>query len=167
MVAFRWTQVAWQFQIPISFPAVKQELFVHWIRRWKENWPVWARCQKATGRIYCISRRSETFVTSQPDLEFDNFKSWLKSSIFKFISWLNVTFLWMMIGGVLKVGGKTYLMAQNSPLNSPIFFLWITSIVYGYNNRRCIVCRDSNVGIFPFCSIDSLVNWTQYTSFSM
>ncbi len=30
----------------------------------------------------------------QPGLEFNNFKPWLESGIFKYISWLNVVFWW-------------------------------------------------------------------------
>ncbi len=57
------------------------------IRSWRKHLPDWARCQKAIGGI-CFTKKWRAEIL-QPDLEFDNFKPWLESSIFKCISWLN------------------------------------------------------------------------------
>ncbi len=63
----------------------------------KKHLSEWAWCQKAIGGFYFTKkRRAETL---QPGSEFDNFKPRLKSSIFKFISWLNGSFL----GGLMMV----------------------------------------------------------------
>ncbi len=68
MTVFWCPQVEWQFQSPISFPAVKEELIlIYFTKKW----------------------RAETL---QPGLEFDNYKPRLKIGIFKCISWLNVSF---------------------------------------------------------------------------
>jgi hypothetical protein len=65
------------------------------IRSWKKHLSEWARCQKAIGGIYFTKKwRAETLQTG---FEFDNFKSRLKSWIFKGISWLNGSFLGVMI----------------------------------------------------------------------
>ncbi len=62
----------------------------HGMRSWKNHLSEWARCQKASDGIYFTKkRRAETL---QPGLDFDNFKPWLKSGIFKCISWLNGSF---------------------------------------------------------------------------
>jgi hypothetical protein len=63
-------------------------------------------------------------------LEFDNFKSPLKSGIFKRISWLNDSFFGVDDLGFRKEGVKTCLMAPISHLKTP-FFSVFTSIVYG------------------------------------
>ncbi len=59
-----------------------------------------------------------------------NFKPRLKSGIFECISWLNGSFFGGDDRGFLKEGVKTYLMAPMRPLNSPTFFLSLTSVVY-------------------------------------
>jgi hypothetical protein len=57
------------------------------IRSWKKHLSEWARCQKAICSIYFTKKwRADTLP---PGLEFDSFKPWLKSGIFKCISWLN------------------------------------------------------------------------------
>jgi hypothetical protein len=50
--------------------------------------------------VVSISQRREELrlKTLQPGLEFDIFIPRLKSGIFKCISWLNGSFLWVMIG---------------------------------------------------------------------
>ncbi len=59
-------------------------------RSWKKHLSEWARCQTAIGGIYVTKKwRAETL---QPGLEFDYFKPWLESGIFKCISWLNGSF---------------------------------------------------------------------------
>jgi hypothetical protein len=65
-------------------------------------------------------RRAETL---QPGLEFDNFKPWLKSGIFKYISWLHGSFFGRDDQDFLNDGVKTYLIAPMSPLDSPTYFL--------------------------------------------
>ncbi len=60
------------------------------IRSWKKHLSDWARRQKAVGGVYFTKKwRAETL---QPGSEFDNFKPWLKSGNFKYISWLNGLF---------------------------------------------------------------------------
>jgi hypothetical protein len=59
-----------------------------------------------------------------------NFKPWLKSSIFKYISWLNGSLFGDADRGFLKEGVKIYLLAPLSPLNSPTLFSVFISIVY-------------------------------------
>jgi hypothetical protein len=64
----------------------------------------WARCQKAIGGIYFTKKwRAET---QQSCSEFDNFKPWLKSSIFKCISWLNGSVFGGDDRGFLKVEAR-------------------------------------------------------------
>jgi hypothetical protein len=49
--------------------------------------------------VVSISQRSEELRLYNAGLKFDDFKPWLKSGIFKCISWLNSLFLWgVMIG---------------------------------------------------------------------
>jgi hypothetical protein len=73
------------------------------------------------GGIYFTKKwRAET---PQPGLEFENFKTRLKSSVFKCISWLNgLLIIECDDRGFLKNGVKTYQMAPKSPLKSPVFF---------------------------------------------
>ncbi len=81
-----------------------------WNMKLKKHLSEWARCQKAIGGIYFTKKwRAETL---HPGLEFDNFKPRLKSSIFKFISWLNGSFFGGDDRGFLKEGVKSYQMAQ-------------------------------------------------------
>jgi hypothetical protein len=54
-------------------------------------------------------------------LEFDIFKPWLESGIFKCISWLNISVFGSYISS-LKEGIKTYLMTPMSPLYTTSFF---------------------------------------------
>jgi hypothetical protein len=55
-------------------------------------------------------------VIVQPGLEFDNFKPWRKSGIFKCISWLDGSlFLGDNDRGFLEEGVKTSLMAPTPP----------------------------------------------------
>jgi hypothetical protein len=120
MVDFWFLWIAWQFQTPICFPAVKTGVNPG-IRSWKKHLSDWAWCQKAIGGIYFTKKwRAETL---QPGLEFDNFKPRLKSSIFKCISWMNSSFFGGDDRGFLKEEVNTNLMASMSPLNSPTFFL--------------------------------------------
>ncbi len=58
-------------------------------------------------------------MTLQLGLELDNFKPWLKNSIFECISWLNGSFFGCDDPGFQKERVKTYLMALLSPVNSP------------------------------------------------
>jgi hypothetical protein len=61
----------------------------------------WVRCQKAISGIYFTKKwRAETV---QPSLEFDNFKSRLKTDIFKCISWLNGL---LLLGVMIRVFWK-------------------------------------------------------------
>ncbi len=69
--------------------------------------------------IFFIQRRG---VSLQPGLEFNNFKPWIKSCVFKCISWLSGSFFGRDDWGFLKKTVKTWLMAPMSPRNSPIFF---------------------------------------------
>jgi hypothetical protein len=129
MVVFRcvlW--VGWQFQTLIPFPEVNRSY--SWNKKLeKYHSSDWDRCQKAIGGIYFTRKwRAETL---QPGLEFDNFKPRLKSGIFKCISWLNGSFFGCDDPGFLKERVKTYLIAPRSPLNSPIFFSFFASTVYG------------------------------------
>jgi hypothetical protein len=83
-IAFRWNQVARQFQTPIRFPYNSETRVNTGLRSWEKHLSEWARCLKAIGGIYFIKKwRANTL---QPGLEFDNFKPRLKSSIFKCIS---------------------------------------------------------------------------------
>jgi hypothetical protein len=87
------------------------------IRSWKKHLSDWARCQEAIGGIYFTKKwRAETI---QPGLEFDNFKPWLNSGIFKCISWLNVSFLGGDNRSFPKEEVETYQIAPMSHLNSP------------------------------------------------
>ncbi len=98
-IVFQYLLVAWQFQTPIRFSAVKQGL-IREQEAEQKHLSEWARCQKAIGGIYFTKKwRAETL---QPGLEFDSFKPRLKSSIFKCISWLNGSFFGGDNRGFLK-----------------------------------------------------------------
>ncbi len=119
MVVFQCPQVAWQFQTPYCFPAVKQGLILEEEAE-KKHLSEWAQRQKAIGGIYFTKKwRTETL---QPGLGFDNFKPWLESNIFKCISCLNGLFFGGDVRGFLKEGVRTYLMAPMSPLRRQILF---------------------------------------------
>ncbi len=64
------------------------------------------------------------------------FQLWLKSGIFKWISWLNGSFFRSDDPGFLKDALKTYLMAPMSSLDSPTFSSVLTSIDYACMNIR-------------------------------
>jgi hypothetical protein len=75
-----------------------------WNQNLKKYLFEWARCRKAIGGIYFTKEwRAETL---HHGLEFDNFKPWLKSSIFKWISWLNGSLFERDDRGFLKEGLK-------------------------------------------------------------
>ncbi len=102
------------------------------IRSWKKHLYDWAQCQKAIGSIYCTKKwRAEIL---QPGLEFDNFKPWLKSGIFKCISWLNSSFVLGWWSEFSERGSEDLCNGTNVAFyNPPIYFsvLLFTSIVYG------------------------------------
>jgi hypothetical protein len=66
--------------------------------------------------LVLISQRREE-VNLQLGSEFDKFKPWFKSLIFKCISWLNGSFLGGDGWGFLHEEVKIYLLALKSPLN--------------------------------------------------
>jgi hypothetical protein len=119
-VFFRDSRVAWRFQAPIRFPAVKQGLI---LKEEAEKALIWSSLMSESHwwNLFCKKWRAETL---QPGLEFDNFKPQLKSGIFKCISWLKCSFIFGGDDqGFLKAGVKTYLIAPMSPLNnSPTCF---------------------------------------------
>ncbi len=114
-------RVAWQFQTPICFPAVKQGSILE-LRSWKKHLSDLAWWQRAIRCIYYLFTNKWRAETLQLGLEFHNFKPRLTTDgIFKCISWLNGSFLgWYW--GFLKEAVKTYLVAPMSPLNSSTFF---------------------------------------------
>ncbi len=99
MASFRSPGVAWQLKAKPRFAFQHlnwSSMAHHGIWSWNKHLPEWARWQKAIGGIYYTKRwRAET---PQPGLEFENYKPWLESSIFKCISWLKnnrKNFCWM------------------------------------------------------------------------
>ncbi len=111
--------VAWQFQIRIRFPTVKQGLILH--------------CQKAIDGVYFTKKwRAETL---QPGLEFDNFKPRLESGIFKCISWLNGLFFGGWWWGFSERGSQD--LSNGTHLTSYLanYLSVFTSTVYSNCNR--------------------------------
>jgi hypothetical protein len=101
------------------------------MRSWKKRLSECVRCQEAIGGICFTNKwRAETL---QPGTEFDTFKSWLKSGLFKCIPWLKGSIFEGNERRFPKAGFKTYLMTPMSPFNSPTFFclylysLWVLS----------------------------------------
>ncbi len=78
-----------------------------------------SKSHRTIGSIYFTKRWRAKTLTSI--LEFDNFKPRLKSSILKYISGLNGSFLRGDDRRYLKEGVKTFLMAPMSPLDYPTF----------------------------------------------
>jgi hypothetical protein len=79
------------------------------------------QCQQAIGGIYFTQTwRPEALHHA---LEIGKSQPRSKVGNFEYISWLKSFVFWgLNIGGILKEGVKTYLMAPMSPLNSPTFF---------------------------------------------
>ncbi len=65
--------------------------------------------------VVSVSQKKGGATTLSPGLQFDNFKSRLKSVILRCISWLNGSFLGGNDRGFQKEGVKTYLQTPMSP----------------------------------------------------
>jgi hypothetical protein len=69
------------------------------MRSWRNDLSEWARCLKAIGGTYFTKKGRAK--TPQPGLDFDNCTPWLKTVIFRYISWLNGS-LFEGVGGFPK-----------------------------------------------------------------
>jgi hypothetical protein len=72
------------------------------LRSWKKAL-TWTSSTSESRSCYLFQRQWRAVIL-QPGLEFDSFKHWLKRGIFKYISWLNGSFLGVMIGVFWKRG---------------------------------------------------------------
>jgi hypothetical protein len=89
MVVFWCPQLAWHFQTPSHFPAVKTGII---LKLEAVKTLTWLSSTSETHAGFYF-RKKWTDEILQPGLEFDNFKPQLKSGIFNCISWLNCLFL--------------------------------------------------------------------------
>jgi hypothetical protein len=88
------------------------------IRSWKYPLSDWVRCQKAIGGIYFTKKwRAETV---QLGLEFDDFKPWPNSCIYKYSSCLDASILRAMMGVFWKRESR------------PVY--WLSNVAYSFKN---------------------------------
>jgi hypothetical protein len=110
-----------------------------WNKKLKKHLTDWARCDKAIGGI-CFTKKWRA-VTLQPGLEFDNFKSRLKSCIFKCIFRLNGSFFGGWWSGFSERGSQDLSNGTKCRLSTRQFFfscLHIHSLWFIlFLNRRC------------------------------
>ncbi len=117
MLVFWCAGVAWQYQTPIRFPAVKRGLILEWEA--DRSLSEWSWCRKAIGGIYFT--RKWPAETLQPVLKFDNIKLRLDSGIFKYICWLNGSVFGGDDRGFLKESRPIY-WHQCRLVTSQLFF---------------------------------------------
>ncbi len=143
-------RVAWQFQNPIWFPAVKQELILIWsaligatkIRSMKNYLLVSPRvqCQIAIGGNRFTKRwRARTL---EPGIQFDNFKPCIKSGVFTFTytGWIVCPLGCDADRGFLKKEVKSYALEPMLTLYSPtsrFVFLFFFCFFFQSLGTRC------------------------------